>query len=150
MATAKKGPGRARGRPAVRTTTAKATQATPRRPPRGGKGMDPALFAELLESVREGGRILRGEQEAARSVTAEEIRAAAAADRQRDAVPDAGAIRERLGLSQVMFAELLGISRRTLEGWEQGRREPEGPARVLLRVAATYPEALLATRRRSS
>jgi putative transcriptional regulator len=145
MGPTKKQTGRARARPAARTQAPRT--AGPARP--RGKGMDPTLFAELLDSVREGGRILRGEQQAARSVTAEEIRAAAAADHARDEVPDASAIRARLGLSQAVFAELLGISRRTLEGWEQGRREPEGPARVLLRVAATHPEALLATRRRS-
>jgi len=52
-------------------------------------------------------------------------------------------VRERLGLSQQELADLLGISRRTLENWEQGRREPTGAAKVLLRVAAIDPEAVL-------
>lgn len=56
--------------------------------------------------------------------------------------PDARAIRERMGLTQEAFAALLGVSRRTLEGWEQGRRHPRGPALALLRVAARHPEAL--------
>jgi putative transcriptional regulator len=52
-------------------------------------------------------------------------------------------IREQYGLSQDKFATLMGISVATLRNWEQGRRKPEGPARVLLRVAATNPDALL-------
>ncbi|MEW6776375.1 MAG: helix-turn-helix domain-containing protein [Bdellovibrionota bacterium] len=57
--------------------------------------------------------------------------------------PDARELRERLGLTQSAFAALLGVSRRTLEDWEQGRRTPRGPASSLLRVAARHPEALL-------
>jgi len=53
------------------------------------------------------------------------------------------ALRARFQLSQAKFAALLGISTGTLRNWEQGRREPEGPARVLLRVAARHPEAVL-------
>jgi putative transcriptional regulator len=52
-------------------------------------------------------------------------------------------IRERLGLSQSAFAALLGVSNRTLQDWEQGRRQPTGAARSLLRVADRHPEALL-------
>ena len=53
------------------------------------------------------------------------------------------ATRHKLGLSQSRFARLLGISLRTLHHWEQGTRRPSGPARVLLRVAAQHPEAVL-------
>lgn len=53
------------------------------------------------------------------------------------------ATRQRLGLSQNRFARLLGISVRTLHHWEQGTRTPSGAARVLLRVAAQHPEAVL-------
>ena len=53
------------------------------------------------------------------------------------------ATREKIGLSQSRFARLLGISVRTLHHWEQGSRTPSGAARVLLRVAARHPEALL-------
>jgi putative transcriptional regulator len=53
------------------------------------------------------------------------------------------AIRERMGLSQSAFAALLGVSTRTLQDWEQGRRAPTGPARALLRVADRHPRALL-------
>ena len=50
--------------------------------------------------------------------------------------------RAKVGLSQNAFAALLGVSVRTLQDWEQGRREPTGAARTLLRVAATHPDAL--------
>jgi putative transcriptional regulator len=54
------------------------------------------------------------------------------------------ATRRQLGLSQAQFARLLGISVRTLHHWEQGTRRPTGAARVLLRVAAQCPQAILA------
>ena len=50
--------------------------------------------------------------------------------------------RASLGLSQQGFAELLGISPRTLHDWEQGRREPSGAAKTLLKIAAQYPEVV--------
>jgi putative transcriptional regulator len=86
------------------------------------------MFAELLESVREGGAILRGERAPSRRF---EI-----------ASPDVRAIRERFDLSQSEFAGLLGISVKTLQNWEQGRRTPHGAARVLLQVAARHPDAV--------
>jgi putative transcriptional regulator len=58
-------------------------------------------------------------------------------------VPSVAAIRERTGLSQAKFAALLGVSVRTLQEWEQGRRAPSGAARTLLMVAAKNPRALL-------
>lgn len=58
-------------------------------------------------------------------------------------VPDVGQIREKTGLSQARFAELLGVSVRTLQDWEQGRRAPSGAARTLLLVADRNPHALL-------
>ena len=57
---------------------------------------------------------------------------------------DVKAIREKSGLSQSAFAALLGISTRTLQDWEQGRRKPRGPARTLLRIADRHPEVLTA------
>jgi putative transcriptional regulator len=58
-------------------------------------------------------------------------------------VPDVAGIRERTGLSQARFASLLGVSVRTLQDWEQGRRAPSGAARTLLMVADRNPKALL-------
>lgn len=57
--------------------------------------------------------------------------------------PNAAAkARANTGLSQAQFAALLGVSPRTLQDWEQGRREPTGAARTLLRVASTHPKVL--------
>ena len=49
-------------------------------------------------------------------------------------------IRSKLKLSQSAFAGLLGVSMRTLQDWEQGRRHPQGPAIALLRIAEQHPE----------
>ncbi|MEY4547234.1 MAG: hypothetical protein RL685_3429 [Pseudomonadota bacterium] len=57
--------------------------------------------------------------------------------------PDVGKVREKTGLSQARFAELLGVSVRTLQEWEQGRRAPSGAARTLLIIANRNPQALL-------
>lgn len=58
--------------------------------------------------------------------------------------PRSPIVRARLkaGLTQVQFAALLGVSRRTLEQWEQGRREPSGAAKTLIKVAELHPEVL--------
>jgi putative transcriptional regulator len=90
--------------------------------------MKDALFNELVASVREGGAILRGERAASRQFIVDG--------------PDVKRIRATYKLSQGEFAALLGISIATLRNWEQGRRAPEGPARILLQVAAKHPEAL--------
>jgi len=90
--------------------------------------MNDELFDELMESVREGGAILRGEKAPSRTFNLEK--------------PDVQQIRANYQLSQAEFATLLGISRATLQNWEQGRRTPQGPARVLLQVAAKHPEAV--------
>ena len=58
-------------------------------------------------------------------------------------VPRAAEARSRVGLSQQDFARLLGVSARTLQDWEQGRRQPTGAAKTLLRVAVSHPEVLL-------
>ena len=59
--------------------------------------------------------------------------------------PDPKQIRENLGLSQSKFATLIGISTSTLQNWEQGRRKPEGSAKILLNIAAKHPDAVLDT-----
>ena len=91
--------------------------------------MKDELFQQLAASLKEGGGILRGEMEASRTSSLE--------------WPDAKAFREKLGLSQIQFASLIGISPRTLQNWEQGHRHPEGTARALLRVAESHPQAVL-------
>jgi putative transcriptional regulator len=58
-------------------------------------------------------------------------------------VPDVAKTREKTGLSQARFAQLLGVSVRSLQDWEQGRRAPSGAARTLLMIAAKNPKALL-------
>jgi putative transcriptional regulator len=57
--------------------------------------------------------------------------------------PSVASVREKTGLSQSKFAELLGVSVRTLQEWEQGRRAPSGAARTLLVIAAKNPRVLL-------
>ncbi len=91
--------------------------------------MNDKLFQELLESVKQGGEIIRGECKAGRTFDFKN--------------PDVRSIRQKYGLSQNKFARLLGISPATLRNWEQGRRKPEGAARVLLMVAEKHPEAIL-------
>jgi putative transcriptional regulator len=98
---------------------------------RKGAVMKKDTFDELLTSIEQGGRIVRGKKAPSRVFRIEN--------------PDVPAIRQHLGLTQQKFAALLGISPATLRNWEQGRRKPEGAARVLLCVAAKYPEAVLET-----
>lgn len=87
------------------------------------------LFNELIGSIREGGRYLRSEADAAEIAFADE--------------PDPRRIRDRMGLTQEEFAAALCISVKTLRNWEQGRREPSGPAMRLLQIAAKHPEVLI-------
>ena len=58
-------------------------------------------------------------------------------------VPSVSDVREKTGLSQQKFATLLGVSVRTLQEWEQGRRAPSGAARTLLLIAQKNPKALV-------
>jgi putative transcriptional regulator len=58
-------------------------------------------------------------------------------------IPSVASIREKTGLSQSRFAQLLGVSLRTLQEWEQGRRAPSGAARTLLLIAEKNPRVLL-------
>jgi len=87
-------------------------------------------FDNLATSIRQAGRIRRGEAEPSRVSEFAPV--------------DVKAIRLRLRKSQAEFARMIGVSVATLQNWEQGRRRPEGPARALLKVAAINPEAVAA------
>ena len=86
-------------------------------------------FEELLESVRQGGEILRGKTKPSRSFKVK--------------IPEVQNLRQNLKLSQEAFAAMIGISASTLKNWEQKRRTPHGPARILLRIVTIYPEIFL-------
>lgn len=81
------------------------------------------IGAELLESVRQ--------MKAGKKATIHKID-----------VPQVVQARIDAGLSQAQFAVLMGVSVRTLQDWEQGRRNPSGAARTLLRIAAKHPEVI--------
>ena len=90
--------------------------------------MKKQLFDELVSSVKEAGKIHRGEAKASRTFFFEP--------------EDVRKIREKLQKSQSEFARMIGVSVSTLQNWEQGRRQPEGPARALLVVASKAPEVV--------
>lgn len=94
--------------------------------------MKAPAFQELLESVRDAGAYLKGNRKAV-------VRT------DRVSPQSVVAIRAKLKLSQAQFARAFGISLDTLQNWEQGRRQPTGPAKVLLRVAERHPKAVLET-----
>ena len=87
-------------------------------------------FDKLVSSIRQAGRIKRGEAKPSRVTEFVAV--------------DVKAIRRRLGKSQSEFARMIGVSVSMLQNWEQGRRRPEGPARALLKVAAKNPKAVSA------
>lgn len=90
--------------------------------------MNEAMFQDLLASVKDMGKHAGGlSVDGARVTTIEE--------------PDVKALREVAGVSQAEFAHLIGVSRRTLENWEQHRSRPTGPARALLKIVAANPKA---------
>ncbi len=91
--------------------------------------MNQKLFAELLESVQQGSAILRGNMKPSRRFEMDPT--------------DVRALRRQYDLTQRQFAELLGVSISTLRQWEHGRRQPGGPARVLLQIVTRHPNVLL-------
>ena len=92
--------------------------------------MDDNLFDELLVSTKEAKEILDKKKTPNRVFYIDE--------------PNAKDIRSKFNLTQNEFANLLNISVSTLRNWEQGRRRPEGSARVLLNIANSNPEVLMA------
>ena len=88
------------------------------------------LFEELLKSVKQAKAIEKGDLKPSRVSSI-------------DPKTDILRVRGKLGLSQSKFAAILGISLNTLQNWEQGRRSPTGPAKVLLKIALKHPEFLL-------
>ena len=85
-------------------------------------------FDKLVASIKQAGKIKRGKSKASRTFHFKPA--------------DIKRIRERLDVSQSEFALMIGVSVATLQNWEQGRRQPDGPARALLKVAAENPEAV--------
>jgi putative transcriptional regulator len=86
-------------------------------------------FAKLVASIEEAGEIKAGRKRPSRKY---EI-----------TPPDIKKVREKLQVTQREFAAMIGVSTRTLQNWEQGRRKPEGPANALLKVATKNPKAVL-------
>lgn len=92
--------------------------------------MEKNLFAQLLESVNEADEIIRGKKKASRQF---EVNA--------DSVKE---IRNATGLSQANFAKIIDVPITTIQNWEQGRRVPTGPARVLLGAIRRDPATMMA------
>ena len=86
-------------------------------------------FQKLVAGIKEAGEIKAGRKVASRVY---EIKP-----------PEIKMVRENLNVSQNEFALIIGVSVRTLQNWEQGRRQPEGPAKALLRIASKNPRAVL-------
>jgi len=95
--------------------------------------MEKQAFEDLLQSVREMDKIMRGEMQPSRVFVVE------------PEMVDARAAREKTGLSQRDFARLLRVKVKTLQNWEQHRRTPSGPAAALLTLAAKAPKTVLET-----
>ena len=87
--------------------------------------MNDELFQALLTSVQQADAIISGKAEPTRSNSFAE--------------PEVKAVRAKTGLTQEKFAMIVGVSKRTLENWEQGRRHPTGPARALLKILDADP-----------
>ena len=91
--------------------------------------MKKAAFQDLLKSIDEIRAIHAGKRKPSRVITFDPI--------------EVKLIRKKLHVSQSRFAMLIGVSPATLRNWEQGRTYPEGAARVLLKIAARRPQAIL-------
>ncbi|MFY1667940.1 helix-turn-helix domain-containing protein [Pseudomonas sp. Pseu.R1] len=92
--------------------------------------MEKELFNRLVESMTEMGEIVRGERQPSREFHVDALKVKE--------------IRQATGLSQARFAQTIDVAVGTLRNWEQGRREPEGPAKALLRAIHNDPVHVLA------
>lgn len=103
--------------------------------------MDKKLFKELIGSVREAGKIARGESKPKQvhAYAASRVRVL----RERFKPSKIVHLRHRLKMSQSEFANVMLIPKATLQSWEQGRRSPDGPALVLIQVMNKNPEAVV-------
>lgn len=86
-------------------------------------------FSKLVESIKQAGEIKKGVRKPSRATKYK--------------TPDIKDIRKKLHVSQAEFALMIGVSTSTLQNWEQGRRQPEGPAKALLKIAERDPEAVI-------
>jgi putative transcriptional regulator len=86
-------------------------------------------FKSLLKSIKQADLIKKGKLKPGRVFSY--------------SMPDVKAIREKLHISQIEFAHMIGVSENTIQNWEQGRRKPEGPAVALLKVTQSNPRAVL-------
>jgi putative transcriptional regulator len=91
--------------------------------------MDKKLFSDLVTSLRQAGQIAQGKRKPSRAY--------------RFSTSRVKAIRARTRLSQSEFALLMGVSVKTLQNWEQARRQPRGPAAALLRIVEREPEMVV-------
>ena len=91
--------------------------------------MDKELFEQLHQSMKEAVAIAKGEMQPSRVITVE--------------LPDVKAVREKTGLSQSVFAAMIGVKVKTLQNWEQHRRNPSGAAAALLTIFDREPETAM-------
>lgn len=91
--------------------------------------MDKKLFTELAKSLKEAAAISRSELKPSRKFHVE--------------IPDVKEVRRKIGFSQTMFAQLIGVKLKTLQNWEQHRRHPGGAAAALLTIVSREPKAAL-------
>lgn len=88
-----------------------------------------SIFEALKQSLQEAVSIASGDMKPSRIYTVE--------------APDVKAIREKTGLSQSAFAQMIRVNIKTLQNWEQHRRNPTGPAAALLTIVASEPETAI-------
>jgi len=91
--------------------------------------MEKTLFNDLMQSLKEAKSIAHGQTKASRRIKVE--------------APDVKSVREHIGLSQSEFAGLMQVSIKTLQNWEQHRRNPTGPAAALLKIVRVAPDVAI-------